>query len=144
MVGAERPRRHVHADPGPIRASDAEREDTVRVLHQALGEGRLDLAETEARVAAAYAALHREELSTLLDDLPGQRHEAEALLDSPEVPTWQTLRAALVWRARASLWDDPGAARCLPPGPGQRRLAALLLVLAGLWLMACAVVGAVL
>ena len=38
--------------PTRLRASDAEREDTVAQLHQALGEGRLDLADNESRVAA--------------------------------------------------------------------------------------------
>lgn len=133
------------ADTGKaVRASDAEREDTVRRLHQALGEGRLDLQETETRVAAAYTAMYREELPELLGDLPNQRHNAEALLDQTDAPSWHTLWTALVWRARVSLWDGPGAARHRAPGPGQRRLAALLLVLAGLWLLACAMIGAVL
>ena len=52
------------------RASDAERADTVARLHEALGAGRLDLAETDERVAAAYAARHRHELADLLADLP--------------------------------------------------------------------------
>ena len=128
----------------PIRASDAEREDTVRLLHEALGEGRLDLPETEARVAAACAAVYRGELPELLDDLPAPRRDADTLADRADAPSWQTLWTALVWRARVSLWDGPGAARRLPPGPAQRRLAALLLVLAGLWLLVCAGIGAVL
>ncbi|HEY2223127.1 DUF1707 domain-containing protein [Actinomycetospora sp.] len=41
-----------------MRASDAERGDAVRLLQHALGEGRLDLQETETRVAAAYASVH--------------------------------------------------------------------------------------
>jgi hypothetical protein len=131
--------------PGrPIRASDAEREATVRLLHQALGEGRLDLRETETRVATAYAAVYRGELPMLLGDLPRQRDDAEELPDGTGAPSWQTLWTALVWRARVSLWDGPGAARRLPPGPGQRRLAALLLVLAGLWLLVFTMIGAVL
>ena len=130
--------------PGPIRASDVEREDTVRLLHQAIGEGRLDLAETETRIAAAYIAVYRGELPALLGDLPGPRHAADALLDGHAAPSWQTLWTALVWRARVSLWDGPGAGRRVPPGPGQRQLAALLFVLAGLWLLAWAVIGAVL
>jgi hypothetical protein len=131
-------------DPGQIRASDAEREDTVRLLHQGLSEGRLDLAETETRVAAAYAVAYRGELPPLLGDLPQQRHDAEPPLDGHAAPSWETLWTALVWRARVSLWDGPAAARRVPPGPRQRRLAALLFVLAGLWLLAWAVIGAVL
>ena len=55
---------------GRVRASDADRADTVARLHHALGEGRLDLAETDERVAAAYAARYRSELPPLLADLP--------------------------------------------------------------------------
>jgi hypothetical protein len=132
------------AQPGPIRASDAEREDTVRLLHEALGEGRLDLPETETRVAAAYAAVYRGELPTLLADLPEQRQDVEAFPETTAAPNWGTLWTALVWRARVSLWDGPAASRRVPPGPGQRGLAALLLVLAGLWLLISAMIGAVL
>lgn len=56
--------------PVGVRASDAEREDTAAVLQRALGEGRLDLDETDARLTAAYAARYRHELVPLLDDLP--------------------------------------------------------------------------
>jgi hypothetical protein len=55
----------------PLRASDAEREDTVVVLQRALGEGRLDVDETDTRITAAYAARHRHELAALVADLPG-------------------------------------------------------------------------
>jgi hypothetical protein len=55
----------------PVRASDAERADVVALLHEALGTGRLDLAETDERVAAAYAARFRHELAALVRDLPG-------------------------------------------------------------------------
>jgi hypothetical protein len=127
-----------------VRASDAEREDTVRRLHQALGEGRLNLQETETRVAAAYTAVFRGELPELVDDLPEQPSTAEALLDHTEAPSWQILWTALVWRARVSLWDGSGTSRQCAPGRGERRLAALLLALAGLWLLVCAMIGAVL
>jgi hypothetical protein len=129
--------------PGrPVRASHAEREETVRLVHQALGEGRLDLEEAETRAAAAYAAVYRGELPSLLDDLPLPVAPA-ALVDASGPPSWQTLWTALVWRARASLWDGPAAARRIPPGAGQRRLTALLLVLAAVWLLTWAVIGAV-
>jgi hypothetical protein len=141
----DRPTTATRADTGKaIRASDAEREDTVRRLHHALGEGRLNLQETETRVAAVYTAVYRGELPELLGDLPEQRSTTEALLDQTEAPSWQTLWIALVWRARVSLWDGPGRPRHCAPGRGERRLAALLLALAGLWLLVCAVIGAVL
>jgi hypothetical protein len=55
---------------GRIRASDAERERLARFLAAAFAEGRLDVAEYDTRVAAAYAAIYRDELIPLIKDLP--------------------------------------------------------------------------
>lgn len=124
------------ADPPPsgVRASDTEREATVARLHQALGEGCLDLDETDERVTAAYAARHRDELHSLLADLPNSRvHGAEA-------PTWGEVWTSVVWRARATLLGSSEA----PPTAEQRRTAVVLTALVGLWLVACAFLGAVL
>jgi len=119
--------------PTRLRTSDAEREDTVARLHQALGEGRLDLAETEERCAAAYAAQYRDELPALLADLPrsGTDHTGT------EAPSWFELWLSAVWRARIAVLgasDRPTAA--------QRRTAAFLVALAVLWMIACAFLGA--
>ena len=56
-----------------VRASHAERAATVDRLHAALGEGRLELDETEERVAAAYGSSYRSDLLPLLADLPASR-----------------------------------------------------------------------
>ena len=80
--------------PTSPRASDAERTETVARLHEALGAGRLDLAETDERVATAYAARYRHELTALLTDLP--RDDASFT----EAPTWTALWMLTVWRAR--------------------------------------------
>src|SRR5437867_6344007 len=81
-------------DPPPaargVRASDAEREAAVARLHHALGEGRLDLAEADTRVAAAYSARYRSELPPLLADLPDSG-PAE-----PDTPTWAAVWIALL------------------------------------------------
>jgi hypothetical protein len=53
-----------------IRASDTERERLARFLAASFEEGRLDVAEYDARVAAAYAAVYRDELIELVNDLP--------------------------------------------------------------------------
>jgi hypothetical protein len=53
-----------------IRASDAERERLARLLAAAFADGRLDLTEYDKRVAAAYAAVYRDDLIALIDDLP--------------------------------------------------------------------------
>lgn len=57
--------------PAPLlRASDAEREAAVRRLSDALGEGRLTLAELSERVEQAYGATTRGELDRMVADLP--------------------------------------------------------------------------
>ncbi|XVV07734.1 DUF1707 SHOCT-like domain-containing protein [Actinosynnema sp. CA-248983] len=65
-----------HPTPPPadgVRASDAERDAIAARLRDAVGEGRLTLAEAEDRIAAAYAAVHRAELAPLTADLPPTR-----------------------------------------------------------------------
>jgi hypothetical protein len=59
-------------DPGVL-ASDEERESTVTLLREHGATGRLDVAELEQRVGAAYQARTRGDLATLLDDLPRTR-----------------------------------------------------------------------
>jgi hypothetical protein len=118
-----------------VRASDAEREDTVARPHDALGAGRLDLAETEERVAVAYAAQYRAELAPLLADLPGTAGTTPSA-----APAWSALWTFSVWRARTALWGPAG----LNAAPTRResRIAALLTVLAMVWMTAWAFVGA--
>jgi hypothetical protein len=55
-----------------LRAGDADREVVVARLNKAFGEGRLELAELEERVAAAYAAKTMGELRGLTTDLPAE------------------------------------------------------------------------
>jgi hypothetical protein len=118
--------------PSPLRASDAERETTVARLHQALAEGRIDLAEAEERVTAAYAARHRDELPPLLADLP-----SSASAPGNAAPSWDELWVSTVWRARSALLGPQER-----PTPGQYRSAAWLVVLAVVWMALCALVGA--
>ena len=56
--------------PGPLRASDAEREHVVEVLRAAAGDGRLTLKELAERVEGALVAQTRGELEPLTADLP--------------------------------------------------------------------------
>jgi Domain of unknown function (DUF1707) len=58
-----------HARPA-VRASDAEREQTVALLQRSFADGRLTLAELEERAGAAYAAQTRAQLRDLTADLP--------------------------------------------------------------------------
>lgn len=118
-----------------VRASDAEREETVARLHDALGAGRLDLAETEERVAAAYATQNRADLAPLLADLPETAGAAPSA-----APAWSALWTSAVWRARTGLWGH--AAPDAAPTRRESRLAALLTVLAVAWMFVWALVGA--
>lgn len=54
-----------------IRISDADREQAVARLRQALAEGRITVVELDERVAAVYAAKHAVDLHEPLADLPG-------------------------------------------------------------------------
>ena len=56
--------------PTPILASDAERERSVALLRDAVGEGRLTLEEFSERVGLAQAARTDQELARLTGDLP--------------------------------------------------------------------------
>ena len=55
-----------------VRASDAEREQTVALLRRNFADGRLTQAELEERAGAAYAARTRDQLRDLTADLPAQ------------------------------------------------------------------------
>lgn len=118
-----------------VRASDAEREATMARLHHALGEGRLDLNETEARVAAAYAAQYRSDLLPLLADLPQEPPPGRG--DGP--PTWMALWTSIVWRAGTTLSGRNGVDQPRPTAT-QFRIAALL---ATAWIVACVLLGPV-
>jgi hypothetical protein len=56
--------------PTPILASDAERERSIALLRDAVGEGRLTLAEFSERVDLAHAARTDHDLAGLARDLP--------------------------------------------------------------------------
>ncbi len=103
----------------PTRASDADREAVVGILHDAVGRGLLTPEEGQERVAAAYSARFLHELPRLTADLP------PAPTPAPVAPGWRTL-VLLVWlQVRDALSRSPlrGAAR------SPRRLAVAALAL---------------
>ena len=59
-----------------MRISDAERHEVAEVLRQAAGEGRIDLAELDERLEAAYAAKTYADLVPITADLPATRSAA--------------------------------------------------------------------
>ncbi|MBV9921411.1 MAG: DUF1707 domain-containing protein [Pseudonocardia sp.] len=121
-----------------MRASDRERQDVVDRLHDALGEGRLDLAETDVRVATAYEARFRDEFPALVADLPPHDAAREG-----EAPGWALIWTSVVWRLRMVLWgaDERGRSR---PSAAQCRVVALIMIAAVGWLGVCAALGAAL
>ncbi len=64
------PLREAPTEPVVQRASDTDREQAARTIHEAAGLGMLRLDETEERLTAVYAARFRPELAALLADLP--------------------------------------------------------------------------
>lgn len=58
------------ADPGKLRASDAEREGLIEELHEHTVAGRLTAEELDERLGAVYQAKTRADLDTLRADLP--------------------------------------------------------------------------
>jgi hypothetical protein len=68
-------------EPRPaVRASDAEREAVAARLRDAAAAGRLTMSEADERLAAAYAAVTRDELTPLTADLPAETPAAPARL----------------------------------------------------------------
>ena len=59
-------------DPRSIRIGTAEREQAVKALGEHFAQGRLEPAEFEERMTAAYAARTASELDRLFDDLPSE------------------------------------------------------------------------
>lgn len=74
------------------RASDAERDRIVRELSRHLGDGRIDLAEYDQRVAQVYRTTTREELTGVLADLPTLAPVRPAAPRS-RFPIWQRIEA---------------------------------------------------
>lgn len=70
-----------HGTPDPdrntpaVRASDAERHETARLLQDAFAEGRLTLAEFDERTEQAYQARFQTELAELTADLSPARRQ---------------------------------------------------------------------
>ncbi|WP_026922792.1 DUF1707 SHOCT-like domain-containing protein [Glycomyces arizonensis] len=60
-------------DQGKLRISNADRDEAVALLKQALDEGRLDLSEFDSRSQAVYEAKTNAELDLIFEDLPVTR-----------------------------------------------------------------------
>jgi len=81
-------------EPRKLRASDADRERVAQVLHTALAEGRLTVAELQERLDAVYAAKTLGELEPVTLDLPGHTDLV------PRAPAWPSVPKAPAAPAR--------------------------------------------
>ena len=99
---------------GPyVRASDAEREETIDTLRRHAGDGRLDVEELDRRIAAAYAATTRGELNRLTHDLPRERRSRPRRDGFPEhLRSYLQVMALLV-----AIWALTGAGYFWPVWP---------------------------
>ena len=91
-------------DPRPILASDAEREQTVSRLRDAVGEGRLTLEEFSERVGAVQLARTDQELAVLSGDLPA----VPVARTGDEAETHRAIGSHLV---REGPWSLPARSR---------------------------------
>ncbi len=77
--------------PDPTRVSDADRERVAETLRDAVGTGRLTLAEVDERLRATYAAVTRHDLAAVTADL------APAVPAAPRAVA-RPVRGAEQWR----------------------------------------------
>lgn len=71
-----------------LRVSDADRNGTLRRLHNAVALGLIDIGEFEERSAQVSAARMRPELDILVDDLPGPGAIVTSAADRVELRGW--------------------------------------------------------
>src|SRR4051812_49479853 len=102
--------------PTRLRASDADRQQTVHELQDAAVGGLLTPDEAGERMAAAYAGQHLDELPVLTADLP------PVVLPAPAAPGWRAL-ITLLLRVRAGFaHPTPGGLRSRPAPAASARV----------------------
>jgi hypothetical protein len=102
-----------------VRASDAEREQTVRALRAHYAAGRLDRDELERRVEHAYRAAWRGKLRLLLADLPvsyGRPIARRFYRFQRELLSYHAGAYASINGALAAVWAASGEGRFWPAG----------------------------
>jgi Domain of unknown function (DUF1707)/2TM domain len=100
-----------------LRASDRDRERAAETLRDAAAEGRLQLAELEERLEAAYTARTDAELAALTSDLPAAARPRRSWLGwsqalRGELPAFILVNALLV-----VVWAATGAGYFWPAWP---------------------------
>jgi len=86
-------------EPRKLRASDADRERVAQVLHTALAEGRLTVAELQERLDIVYAAKTLGELEPITLDLPGH---TDLVPKPPAGLAWPSVSTAPTGPARVA------------------------------------------
>jgi hypothetical protein len=104
----------VASTPPPVRASDAERERTIRALRERSAEGQLSFDTFVRRIDRAFRARSRGELAALVDDLPPEGPIARRLTDAAFA------LSALTVRLQAA-WQEPRLPRLTLPEVNQSR-----------------------
>jgi len=108
------PERRAESEGRPaVRIGDRDREQAVTHLGTAFGEGRLDLAEYDERVAAAYNAKTASDLLHLTADLPLATREHPASSDHGPAPATGASRRPDK-SSRSARVADAEAARGMP------------------------------
>jgi hypothetical protein len=96
-----------------LRISDADRERAAARLHEAMGEGRITMAELEDRLAVVYAARYAADLVPPLEDLPGE--PLDVMLPPPPLSTPVgpplVLRGGMGTLRRTGAWSVPARLR---------------------------------
>ncbi len=96
--------------PPAVRASDAERERTVERLRDAAAEGRLTFEELSDRVGIATEATTRDQLESVVADLPTLPNEPsgkEIAVPTRESTVFGDIRRSGVWKVPAeSRWKS--------------------------------------
>jgi uncharacterized protein DUF1707/cell wall-active antibiotic response 4TMS protein YvqF len=98
-------------DPRPILASDAERDQAVARLRDAVGEGRLTLEEFSERVGAVHLARTDRQLAEVSADLPADLPAAPTAARQPAAAEPETYRAVCSHLIRQGPWSLPARSR---------------------------------
>jgi hypothetical protein len=85
--------------PPPVRASDADRERTVRALRERSAAGQLSFDSFVRRIDRALRARSRDELAALLDDMPPQGWLARRVTEAASAISNLTMRLQAAWQA---------------------------------------------
>jgi hypothetical protein len=99
-----------------LRASDAEREEYATIIREAVGEGRLDIAEGDSRLSTIYAARYRDELAPVVTDLPAGQARSQSSRGQESSRSQAGPWGPVPWdHGRGDDWDG-GRGRRFPRG----------------------------